>query len=71
MDRYHVRLVVKEYAQKHGIDFNIIFSPVVQLTKVRVVLAMSATFNLHVEQLDVKTAFLHGDLEEEFERKGK
>ncbi|KAE8694615.1 putative pentatricopeptide repeat-containing protein [Hibiscus syriacus] len=53
------------YAQKEGIDFNEIFSPVARLTTVRVVLAMCSTLNLHLEQLDVKTAFLHGNLEEE------
>ncbi|KAK9137284.1 hypothetical protein Sjap_007878 [Stephania japonica] len=65
VERYRARLVVKGYAQKEGIDFNEIFSPVVRLTTVRVVLAMCATFDLHLEQLDVKTAFLHGDLKEE------
>ncbi|KAK9200365.1 hypothetical protein WN944_015562 [Citrus x changshan-huyou] len=65
VERYRVRLVVKGYAQKEGIDFNEIFSPVVRLTTVRIVLAMYATFDLHLEQLDVKTAFLHGELEEE------
>jgi ATP-binding cassette subfamily B (MDR/TAP) protein 1 len=55
---------VKGYAQKEGIDFNEIFSPVVRLTTIRVVLAMYAIFDLHLEQLDVKTAFLHGELEE-------
>ncbi|KAH9682249.1 hypothetical protein KPL71_027276 [Citrus sinensis] len=62
---YRARLEVKGYAQKEGIDFNEIFSPVVRLTTVRIVLAMCATFDLHLEQLDVKTAFLHGELEEE------
>ncbi|KAH9699198.1 Integrase catalytic domain-containing protein [Citrus sinensis] len=65
VERYRARLVVKGYAQKEGIDFNEIFSPVVRLTTVRVVLAMCATFDLYLEQLDVKTAFLHGELEEE------
>ncbi|KAE8680428.1 putative Double Clp-N motif-containing P-loop nucleoside triphosphate hydrolases superfamily protein [Hibiscus syriacus] len=65
VERYRARLVVKGYAQKEGIDFNEIFSPVVRLTTVRVVLAMCATLNLHLEQLDVKTTFLHGNLEEE------
>ncbi|KAH9650921.1 hypothetical protein KPL70_026553 [Citrus sinensis] len=62
---YRARLVVKGYAQKEGIDFNEIFSSVVRLTTVRVVLAMCATFDLYIEQLDLKTAFLHGELEEE------
>ncbi|KAH9745763.1 reverse transcriptase Ty1/copia-type domain-containing protein [Citrus sinensis] len=65
VERYHARLVVKGYAQKEGIDFNEIFSPVVRITTVRVVLAMCAIFDLYLEQLDVKTAFLHGELEEE------
>ena len=65
VERYRARLVVKGYAQKEGIDFNEIFSPVVRLNTIRVVLAMCAAFDLHLEQLDVKTAFLHGELEEE------
>ncbi|KAH9684888.1 Integrase catalytic domain-containing protein [Citrus sinensis] len=63
--RYCARLVVKGYGQKEGIDFNKIFSPVVRLTTVRVVLTMCDTFDLYLEQLDVKTAFLHEELEEE------
>ena len=50
MERYRARLVVKGYAQKEGIDFNEIFSPVVRLTTIRVVLAMCAAFDLHLEQ---------------------
>ena len=57
--------MVKGYAQIEGIDFNEIFSPVVRLTTVRIILAMYATFDLLLEQLDVKIAFLYGDLEEE------
>jgi len=56
---------VKGFAQKQGIDLDEIFSPVVKMSSIRVVLGMAATMDLEVEQLDVKTAFLHGDLEEE------
>ena len=63
--RYKARLVVKGFAQKQGIDLDEIFSPVVKMSSIRVVLGMAATMDLEVEQLDVKTTFLHGDLEEE------
>ena len=63
--RYKVRLVVKGFSQKKVIDYGEIFSPVVKMSLVRVVLGMAATMDLEIEQLDVKTAFLHGDLEEE------
>ncbi|KAH9652502.1 hypothetical protein KPL70_027122 [Citrus sinensis] len=65
VERYRARLVVKGYAQKEGINFNEIFSSVVRFTTVRVVLAMCATFDLHLKQLEVKTTFLHRELEEE------
>ena len=42
-----------------------IFSPVAKLTSIRFLLSIVATFDLEVEQMDVKTLFLHGDLEEE------
>ncbi|KAE8718794.1 cytochrome P450 71A9-like [Hibiscus syriacus] len=63
--RYKARLVVKGFQQKESIDFNEIFSPVVKLSTIRLVLKIIAAENLHLEQLDVKTTFLYGDLEEE------
>ena len=63
--RYKARLVVKGYVQKEGIDFNEIFSPVVKLPSIRAVLGLVAAMNLELQQLDVTTAFLHGDLDEE------
>ena len=63
--RYKARLVVKGFSQKKGVDFEEIFSPVVKMSSIRVILGLVATLDLELEQMDVKTAFLHGDLEEE------
>ena len=63
--RYKARLVAKGFAQKEGVDYNEIFSPVVKHTSIRVLLILVAHGHLELEQLDVKTAFLHGDLDEE------
>ena len=49
----------------HGVDFNDVFSPVVKHTSIRVLLSLIATKDLELKQLDVKTTFLHGDLEEQ------
>ena len=48
-----------------GIDFGDIFSPVAKVTSIRILLFVVATFDFEVEQMDVKTPFIHGDLEEE------
>lgn len=62
---YKARLVVKGFSQKKGIDFDETFSPVAKMSSIRNVLGLAASLDLEVEQMDVKTAFLHGDLEEE------
>ena len=61
--RFKAHLVVKAYSQKTGIDDAQIFSPVVKLTSIRILLSVVSSKNLHLEQMDVKTAFLHGDLD--------
>ena len=63
--QYKDILVVKGFAQNKGIDFDEIFSSVVKMTSIRTILILVAVEDLHLEQLDVKKAFLHGDLEEE------
>ncbi|OAE25312.1 hypothetical protein AXG93_4620s1260 [Marchantia polymorpha subsp. ruderalis] len=63
--RYKGRLVVKGFQQKEGIDYTEIFLLVVKIATMRMMLCLVAAENLYLEQFDVKTAFLHGDLDEE------
>jgi len=62
---YKARLVAKCYNKKEGVDYNKIFSLVVQHTSLHVLLALVTTLDMDLEQLDVKTTFLHGRLEED------
>ena len=62
--KYKARLVAKEYSQVEEIDFGEIFSPIAKLTSFRFLLSLAATFDLEIDQMDVKTMFLHGDLDE-------
>ena len=62
---YKAKLVVKGFQQKKGIDYSEIFSPVMKMSTIKLVLGMVATKNFYLEQLYVKTTFLHGDLEED------
>jgi len=58
-------LVAKGYAQREGIDYNKVLSPVVKHSSIRILLALVAQCELELDQLDVKNTFLHGDLKEE------
>lgn len=62
--RYKGRVVAKGYSQKEGVDYNEIFSPVVKHVSIRILLSLVVNLDYELEQMDVKTAFLHGELEE-------
>lgn len=65
IERYKARLVVRGFSQRHGIDFAETFAPVAKYTSLRLLFGMAVQFDLHILQLDIKTAFLYGDLQEE------
>jgi hypothetical protein len=76
---YKARLVAKGCTQIPGIHFEEIYSPVIRMETLRFLISMAAKYDLKIHQLDVKNAFLHGDLKEElyiqqptgFEQPGK
>lgn len=65
IDRFKARLVAKGYAQKAGIDFEETYSPVVSFNSLRAALSHAVDRDMHIHQMDVVTAFLNGNLDED------
>ena len=65
MERYKARLVAKGYSQRQGIDYEETFSPVARFESVRLMIALAVHNKLKLHQMDIKTAFLNGELSEE------
>ena len=65
VERYKARLVAQGYTQKFGLDYEETFSPVVRFESIRSVVALGVQHKLQLHQMDVSTAFLHGELAEE------
>ena len=65
VNKFKARLVMKGYAQEYGIDYTEVFAPVARMDTVRMIIAMAAQRGWGIHQLDVKSAFLHGELKED------
>ena len=65
LERYKARLVSKGFTQKDGVNYKETFSPVSKKDSFRIIMALVAHYDLELHQMDVKTAFLNGNLNEE------
>ncbi len=63
--RYKAKLVARGFTQTFGVDYNETFAPVAKFMSIRCILALEAIEDIEIHQMDVKTAFFNGDLEEE------
>nr|KAJ0189167.1 hypothetical protein LSAT_V11C800436000 [Lactuca sativa] len=65
IDKYKAKLVIQGFRQKEGIDFFDTYAPIARISTIRLLVALAAIHNLLIHQMDVKTTFLNGDLDEE------
>ena len=65
IDKYKARLVIKGYKQREGLDYFNTYSPVTRISSIQMLIAITTIHNLEIHQMDVKTTFLNGDLDEE------
>ena len=65
IERYKARLIARGFTHTYGIDYTETFAPVAKLNTIRVLLSLAVNLDWPLQQLDIKNAFMNGDLEEE------
>ena len=65
INKYKARLVVKGFRQREGLDYFDTYSPITRITSIRMLIAIASLYNLEIHQMDMKIAFLNGELDEE------
>ena len=65
IERFKARLVIRDFNQRHCIDYIDTYAPIARIAIIRVLIALAAIQKLLIHQMDVKTAFLNGELEED------
>ena len=63
--KHKARLVAKGYSQVHGVDYTETFAPVAKMDSIRLILALASSKGWQLHNMDVKSAFLHGEIQEE------
>ena len=64
IDKFKARLVIQGFKQRHGIDYFDTYAPVARISTIRLLIALASIHDLVIHQMDVKTAFLNGDLDD-------
>jgi hypothetical protein len=65
IEKFKVRFVVRGFSQREGVDYEETFSPVARYTSIRAVMSLVSFMGWRIHQMDVKTTFLNGIIEEE------
>ena len=64
IEKYKARFVARGFSQKEGIDYEETFAPVARYTSIRAIMALASMMKWNLHQMDVKTSFLNGVIEE-------
>jgi hypothetical protein len=65
VEKFKARFVARGFSQKEGIDYDEIFAPVSRYTSIKIIISLASIFDWKFHQMDVKTAFLNGEVEQE------